>query len=54
MENFKKGFIPFKHGIHLFKGMSPKTPREREREHGKDPLCLGYRESYVCYAMYKT
>jgi len=32
MENSKKGFIPLRHGIHLFKEMSPKTPEERERK----------------------
>ena len=30
MENSKKGFLPFKHGICLSKGQSPKTPKEKE------------------------
>ena len=30
MENSKKGLIPVRHGIHLSKEMSPKTPKERE------------------------
>ena len=31
MENSKKGFLPYNHGIHLSKGMAPKTPEERDR-----------------------
>ena len=31
MEDSKKGLLPVRHGIHLSKGMSPKTPDERER-----------------------
>ncbi|MDF3573052.1 hypothetical protein, partial [Enterobacter cloacae] len=30
MENSKRGLLPFRHGIHLSKDMSPKTDRERE------------------------
>ena len=30
MENSKKGLLPFKHGIHLSKGQSSKTPEEKE------------------------
>ena len=30
MENSKKGVIPFRHGLHLSKGMSTKTPEEIE------------------------
>ena len=30
MENSKKGLLPFKHGICLSKGQSPKTPKEKE------------------------
>ena len=30
MENSKRGILPFKHGIHLFKEQSPKTPEGKE------------------------
>ena len=30
MENSKRGLLPFKHGIHLSKEQSPKTPEEKE------------------------
>ena len=30
MENSKKGLLPFRHGIHLSKEQSPKTPEEKE------------------------
>ena len=30
MENFKRGFLPFRHGIHLSKGQSHKTSKEKE------------------------
>ncbi|MBY3556132.1 hypothetical protein HGI15_22655, partial [Modestobacter lapidis] len=30
MENSKRGLLPFRHGIHLSKDMSPKTDQERE------------------------
>ena len=30
MENSKRGFLPFKYGIHLSKGQSHKTPEEKE------------------------
>ena len=30
MENSKRCFLPLKHEIHLSKGMSPKTPEERQ------------------------
>lgn len=30
MENSKKGFIPFRYGIHLSNVMSPKTPEQRQ------------------------
>ena len=30
MENSKKRLLSFKHGIHLSKGQSPKTPEEKE------------------------
>ena len=39
MWNFKRGFIPFRHEIHLSKSMSPKTYDERERMN-KIPLLL--------------
>nr|CAD1817068.1 unnamed protein product [Ananas comosus var. bracteatus] len=29
MENSKRGMVPLRHGIHLSKTMSPKTPEER-------------------------
>ena len=31
MENSKKGFLPYNHGIQLSKGMAPKTPEEKDR-----------------------
>ena len=30
MENSKKGTLPFRHGIHLSKEQSPKTPERKE------------------------
>ena len=30
MENSKRGFPPFRYGIHLSKGQSHKTPEEKE------------------------
>ncbi|PKI40164.1 hypothetical protein CRG98_039447 [Punica granatum] len=30
MQDSKRGLLPMRHGIHLFKAMSPKTPEERE------------------------
>ena len=30
MENSKRGLLPFRHGIHLSKEQSPKTPEEKE------------------------
>ena len=30
MENSNRGFLPFRHEIHLFKGQSHKTPEEKE------------------------
>ena len=30
MKNFERGFLPFRHGIHLFKGQSYKTPKDKE------------------------
>ena len=30
MDNSKRGFLLFKHGIHLSKGQSPKTLEEKE------------------------
>ena len=30
MENSKKGFLPFRHGVTLSKDQCPKTPEERE------------------------
>ena len=30
MENSKRGLLPFRHEIHLFKEQSPKTPEEKE------------------------
>ena len=29
-ENSKKGFLAFRHEIHLSKGLSPKTPEQKE------------------------
>ena len=31
MENSKRETLPFRHGIHLFKEQSPKTPEKKER-----------------------
>ena len=31
MLNSKKGLLPFRHGIYLSKGISPKTPEEMEQ-----------------------
>ena len=31
MQDFKKGYLPFKHGIFLFKDQCPKKPEEIER-----------------------
>ena len=31
MENSKRGSLPFRHGIHLSKEQSPKTPEQKER-----------------------
>ena len=31
MQDSKKGFSPFRHGVHLSKQMCPKTQEERER-----------------------
>ena len=31
MKNFKRGSLPFRHGIHLSKEQSPKTPEQKER-----------------------
>ena len=31
MLDFKRGLLPFRHGVHLSKGMSPKTPEEMEQ-----------------------
>ena len=30
MENSKRGLLLFRHGIHLSKDQSPKTPKEKE------------------------
>ena len=30
MENFKRRFVPFRHGIHLFKKICPNTSKEIE------------------------
>ena len=30
MENSKRGFLPFRYGIHLFKGKLDKTHEEKE------------------------
>ena len=31
MLDSKRGLLPFRHGVHLSKGMSPKTPEEMEQ-----------------------
>ena len=59
MENSKRGFIPFRHGIQLAKGQSHKTPEEKELMSGKPyalaigslmyaTVCIG---QDICYAM---
>ena len=30
MENSKRGLLPLRHGIHISKGQSPKTPKAKE------------------------
>ena len=48
MENSKSGFPPFRYGIHLSKGQSNKTPKEKELMSEKP-----YASAIVvsCYAM---
>ncbi|PKI43689.1 hypothetical protein CRG98_035920 [Punica granatum] len=41
MQDSKRGLLPVRHGIHLSKAMSPKTPEERKD--GTGALCFGYR-----------
>ena len=53
MENSKMGLLPFRHGIHLSKEQSPKTPEEKELM-SKKTLCFGCWQSHVCYAMYQA
>ena len=31
MLDSKRGLLPFRHGVHLSKGLSPKTPKEMEQ-----------------------
>ena len=50
MLDSKKGFLPVKHGIHLSKRMSPKTPKERVN--GKDYVCISHWS--LMYAMLCT
>ena len=52
MQDSKKGFSPFRHGVHLSKQMCPKTQEERERENEKLSLCFGYRKFHVSNALY--
>ena len=46
MQDSKKGFSPFRHGVHLSNQMCPKTQENRENE--KFSLCLNCRKSHVC------
>ena len=59
MENSKRGLLPFRHGIHLSKEQSPKTPEEKELK-SKKPYasaigCLMYAilctRLDICYAV---
>ena len=48
IENSKKGLLPFKHGIHLSKEQSPKTPKEKKLM-SKKPYALAV--GSLMYAM---
>ena len=50
MHNFKKGFLPFKHGVALSRDLCPRTPRGRADETGA--LCFYSGKSHVCYVVY--
>ena len=39
MQDSKKGFSPFRHGVHLSNQMCPKTQEEREREKMRNCPC---------------
>ena len=45
MENSKKGFLPVRHGIHLFKEME-------SAEDEQDPICICNKEPHVFDAMH--
>ena len=49
MQNSKKGFLPFRHGVALSKEMSPKTSKEIE-EMKTVPYAIGS----LMYAMHET
>ena len=59
MENSKRGLLPFRHGIHLSKEQSPKTPEEKELMSKKpyasvvDSLMYAMlcTRPYICYAV---
>ena len=52
MQDSKKGFSPFRRGVHLSKQMYPETQEERERENEKLSLYFGYKKSHVCNALH--
>ena len=57
MENSKKGFLPFRHGVALSKDQCPKTPEEREAMRGipfRHGVALSKDQSHVCHAMHAT
>ena len=51
MLDSKRGLLPFRHGVHLSKGMSPKTPEEMEQM-AKVPYASAIRS--LMYAMLCT
>ena len=51
MLDSKRGLLPFRHGVHLSKGMSPKTPEEM-KQMAKVPYASAIRS--LIYAMFCT
>ena len=49
MENSKRELLPFRHGIHLSKEQSPKTPEEKELMSKKPLLRLLVVSCMLCY-----
>ena len=52
MENSKRGSLPFRHGIHLSKEQSPKTPEQKERM-SRIPYASAV-GSLICHVMYQA